>query len=357
MSKERSKKYRESLKLPENLDKLSKLKENKKNRSIEFLKKISSDPEQLADFKRRKALANARYKNAKRLNSSKVYSSKRSIRKAVKKTIKSLPDDPVKRIQVVQALSAKFLTDSEVNIATVTQENPSTSFNTDVVNCDINEKEKAVNEFYLRDDVSRTMPGMKNFKSVKNKDGVREKIQIRYMTMTLDNAYCDYKAEHPEDFVSRTKFFTLRPEFVVSAAKTPHDVCSCRYHQDMDLLFKSLSRYLTEIEIANLKELVINLVCSVDNYDCMSGKCCNCENFEAKLKSFVCDESLSTIVTYQQWVTTMTARRESFTATLGELLKIFIEKFSAYKLHSYITNAQQKSFQIKKATLNVRGCS
>ena len=58
------------------------------------------------------------------------------------------------------------------------------------------EIEKLVKTFYGRDDISRMMPGMKDFVSVKNDDGTRSHVQKRLLLRNINELYAQFTAEH-----------------------------------------------------------------------------------------------------------------------------------------------------------------
>ncbi|KAJ8684788.1 hypothetical protein QAD02_020581 [Eretmocerus hayati] len=51
---------------------------------------------------------------------------------------------------------------------------------------------ESVGDFYNRDDVSRLMPGMSDYVSVKTKDGKREHVQKRLLLRNLNELYAQY---------------------------------------------------------------------------------------------------------------------------------------------------------------------
>lgn len=160
------------------------------------------------------------------------------------------------------------------------------------------------------------------------------------MKMTCDAAFEKYKAENSDNAVGRSLFFTLRPPNVLVAAKTPHNVCSCRYHQDFSLIFDSLKRFLFDKSINSTKKLTAALVCSTHGYNCMASICKKCSNFSKKLTDLVDESDLPHYVKFFQWDTKELPKRIEVSCTLKELLKEIEMKFEAYKLHSYIANAQ-----------------
>ncbi|XP_067648016.1 uncharacterized protein [Eurosta solidaginis] len=70
---------------------------------------------------------------------------------------------------------------------------------------------KAVEEFYLCDDVSRIIPGMHDSKSVK-KDGVRCHEQKRLLMDSIRNLHSIFREKFPNMPISLSKFKQLRPQ-------------------------------------------------------------------------------------------------------------------------------------------------
>lgn len=98
------------------------------------------------------------------------------------------------------------------------------------------ETEDLVRKFYLREDVSRVMPGKKDFISVKLNDGKRSHIQKQLLLCNIDELYQKFKNEYPDIKVGLTKFFTFRPKQCILAGDPgTHLVCVCTYHQNVKL--------------------------------------------------------------------------------------------------------------------------
>jgi hypothetical protein len=88
-----------------------------------------------------------------------------------------------------------------------------------------------VRQFFLSDEVSCGTPGKSQFISMRTESGKKEDIQLRYMAMTLSEAYNLFKEEHGK-LVSTGFFCELRPKYVKLVGDTPHNVCACRLHED-----------------------------------------------------------------------------------------------------------------------------
>ena len=108
------------------------------------------------------------------------------------------------------------------------------------------EIETLVRTFYERDDISRMMPGMKDFVSVKNDDGTRSHVQKRLLLCSINKLYAQFTAEHEGLKISILKFTKLRPRHCVLAGSSgSHNVCVCMHQENTKLI-------LNEIDIQHL---------------------------------------------------------------------------------------------------------
>ena len=96
---------------------------------------------------------------------------------------------------------------------------------------------KLVQAFYYHDDISRVMPGKKDFVSARNENGEKEHCQKRLVLCNLREAYKQFKTQHPDVKVGFSKFAELRPkECVLAGATGTHSVCVCVIHQNVKLM-------------------------------------------------------------------------------------------------------------------------
>ena len=79
---------------------------------------------------------------------------------------------------------------------------------------------KLVKAFYYHDDISRVMPGEKDFLSVRNAEGEKEHKQKRLVLCNLKEAYHQFEQQHPGIKVRFSKFAELRPKECVLAGAT-----------------------------------------------------------------------------------------------------------------------------------------
>lgn len=341
-------KYCESLKLPVNSEKLENYKRKRRERDLNYRKrKVESTKSEKFKRKRSQQANDCRKRKALNLKS-KGYSSTEGLRKATKKIEKELPEDFKKRVQIVQKLSEKYKICDQIE--TESEEEDSDE-NFEPV---MKKTHKEVMEFYSRNTISHQMPGMKNFKSVKVEGRGRERKQVSYMLNNTTETYDMYKSEFGDEALAKSTFKKLRPPFILPAGKTPHDFCVCKYHQDADLMFKTLSKFIETDIIEEIKDLVIKLTCCSSNFECMSGRCEECKNFSFLLQSIFKNEDMSVKITFEQWDCTGIPQRVTKVSTLGGLIEKFNENFPQYKLHSYIASSQHEALKVLKDNLEVR---
>lgn len=102
-----------------------------------------------------------------------------------------------------------------------------------------------VQKFYLSDENSRELPGIKDFVLVKKGDGKKEKIQKRLVYCNLRELYRLFKSEFPKHKTSFSKFAEYRPqECVLAGASGTHTVCVCIIHQNVKLMIEGKTTYI-----------------------------------------------------------------------------------------------------------------
>ena len=93
--------------------------------------------------------------------------------------------------------------------------------------------EMAVLNFYTSDEISRETSYKKQ---VIRPPPSRVPVPLRFLHMTIGEAFEQFKLKHPNMKISRSKFFSLRPSWV--REQTAHECCLCMYHENADLLLK-----------------------------------------------------------------------------------------------------------------------
>lgn len=110
-----------------------------------------------------------------------------------------------------------------------------------------------VNDFYLRDEISSPLAGIKDFISVKTDSGKRVKLQKRILRFNLKEIYHLFKEDYPDIKIGFTSFSLLRPKHCILAGSSgSHNVCVCSIHQNYKLML--IGKYLKIIYYNTIRE-------------------------------------------------------------------------------------------------------
>lgn len=88
----------------------------------------------------------------------------------------------------------------------------------------LEEQIKEVQDFYLRDDISRMFPGKKDYYSVKNPDGKREHKQKRQLLYKIGEVHKLFKKESSLK-IEKSKFAELRSPQVIPLSQIDQEIC------------------------------------------------------------------------------------------------------------------------------------
>ena len=203
--------------------------------------------------------------------------------------------------------------------------------------------------FYQSDEISRHMPGMKDFVSVKQ-EGKRVHTQKRLILSNLKEVYHAFKDAYPDKKIGFSRFAELRPQHcVLAGASGTHTVCVCTTHQNMKLMF--LGPRLSEIDTPEginyptYHHCLASILCNPPLPICYFGECTSCPGI-SKLRddlTTLLDENVIDNITYKQWVSVDRSTLETYTKPVDEFVEKFCEKLELLRPHSFIA-AQQASY-------------
>lgn len=217
---------------------------------------------------------------------------------------------------------------------------------------------QAVQLFYREDDISRMMPGAKDFVSVRE-DGKRVHKQRRLILMNLNELHALFKQRFPDFSVGLSKFCELRPkECVTVGARGTHSVCVCTIHQNVKLMLADLP---SDTKIT-FRDLIEQYVCSVLNADCMLHTCDKCPGSE-HLQNYLLElcasgkvrkdeDSSCEMVNYKQWETTDRTTLNTYTKTLSDFIEVLVQKTEKLITHDYIARHQADFLRNLKLTID-----
>ncbi len=268
-------------------------------------------------------------------NAATPYRSTQSLGKAVKRARTSLPKSPRKQRCVVSKLA------ESVGLKLL---RPSTSRTHGSTLSD--DTERLVLKFYSSD-ISWQAPGRKDRVIIRESTESGEKVkrteQVRYMLMSLKEAYSKFKDENCSTKIGLAKFCELRPTHV----KLPHQVCVCSYHENVRLLLVALKDHVTLG--TDFSEFIDLITCDSSSKECMNGECSSCQN---SINEFVPDDGAS-ILCYQQWRSVDNrAEKVDISGTAEECFLELKGQVRPFLLHTYTKRNQSASFKSLVAKCN-----
>lgn len=213
---------------------------------------------------------------------------------------------------------------------------------------------KSVVDFYLRDEISRPFPGRKDWKSIKQPNGKREKIQKRLLMATLDELFEKYQNEEKTDEhgetilkVERTKFKMLRPkQCVFPNDPAAFNVCVCMIHANTEFQVEALKvseSFKSKSKEEMIKTFTDSIVCTNPTDACHLRECNECINFKvSESLSEALDNDNVLVVNYKQWITSPRAEITEQEDELDEFLDRFDTQFEKYVTHQFKVRKQLK---------------
>ena len=167
-----------------------------------------------------------------------------------------------------------------------------------------------IKEFYRTDEISRMMPGRKDFVSIKT-DVSREKVQKRLLLHPIKDIHSLFLKKFPEIKISCSAFSKLRPKECISVNnnKSFHNVCICKIHQNMRLKFFALKSAFLKKNVSynySYHDALDKIICETPSSQCYFKSCKNCpgtDKFCDKLLELLRDHSIDNI-NYMEWIKT-----------------------------------------------------
>ncbi|KAK3924233.1 Tissue factor [Frankliniella fusca] len=214
------------------------------------------------------------------------------------------------------------------------------------------ETKQLVSSFYLRDDISRPLPGQRDYVSVRE-NWKRVHKRKRLVLSTLLRLHLKYVEEHPQNYLSSGLFCEMRPkECVLAGSSGTHVVCVCVYPKNPRLMFEGA--HLKESVLRGVSECKSLLLCQEPTVSCYLLECDKCPDELAlgeKLELYFDEEMIDT-VSYNQWITTDRGTLETITKTSDDFISEFIAQVTNLIPHDFIAREQSNFY--KKKTENLQ---
>ena len=211
---------------------------------------------------------------------------------------------------------------------------------------------KLILAFYESDDISRIMPGRKDFVSIRQGDQ-RVHVQKRLILGNLKEVYQEFKENHPMEKIGFSKFAELRPRHCVLAGTSgTHAVCVCTIHQNVKLMMiggkiAELSAY-DDVQLNNYNHCLAKIICNPPQPDCYFQSCNSCPGISGLKEHLhtLMDDNMIDTVQYKRWVSTDRSTLETITKPADEFVESFCEQLKTLLTHSFIAK-QQSAFHLE----------
>ncbi|CAF1514376.1 unnamed protein product, partial [Didymodactylos carnosus] len=279
----------------------------------------------------------ANYRNRKTKNIASippVYKSKQTFSKALKKVITALPKDISKQREIIKRVSETLgLT-------------PKTTHKRTAPTLTVKTKQDVI-QLYQRDDISWQAPGKRDTIVVRQ-NGTKITIQKRHLLYDIREVHQMFIADNPGTSISRSTFANLRPEHVLYKSTLAHRVCVCIYHENVNLIIRSLSRNINGSFCQDLSTLTSSLVCDETDERCMSSICHKCrDNFDTNIRKNIVNKNV--LVQWLEW-TNQKGRvtKNEKQDTVENLVEHLSKKIEVYLSHVWTKRQQSTYFERSK---------
>lgn len=336
---EKQRRYRERLKTKgktEEVREKDRLRKQNKRKSLSLtgLKKLRKAER---DSKRRHRASLQQKQSPASSSPLQSYITAQSLGKAVKRAANSLPQSPRKRSKVIRTLAKKFSLSAAVEPNT-----RCTKISDDARN--------AVIAYFCRDDISWQSPNRKDTAIVRS-NGTKEYIQKRFLVMTMKEAYSLFLQDNPNHPIGLSTFCSLRPEYVCLSRDFPHNVCICKYHENVRLLLDCIAKTVSGDIPTHFRDFIDTVVCDQDHEECMFRKCLQCcSKFE---DTYCFPEKADVEVEWIQWASVEGRATKMLKCdTLQTCISELQEQLPAFLIHTFIKRKQSAHFEAEKAKAN-----
>lgn len=210
-----------------------------------------------------------------------------------------------------------------------------------------------VQAFYLDDENSRILAGKKDFVSVKQPTGQRERIQKRLVLCNLKELYRHFCDKYPDMKIGFSRFATLRPPFCVLAGQSgTHTVCVCTLHHNVKLKLDAcrIGQLTSDciIPLNDYKDCLKFIVCKDPTIGCFSNKCKECPGTEqlAEMLKIKFDDAMIDTIKFSRWISVDRSTLETLEMSADDFVDTLCCELKTLLLHDFIAK-QQTSYHRK----------
>ena len=211
-----------------------------------------------------------------------------------------------------------------------------------------------VQEFYKREDISRTRPQKRNA----TKQGPGYLLQH-----LIQAAHIKYKKMYPTEMISYATFARLRPRNVRLLLPKYREYCVCVYCVNVRYQVMTLCKFQTMNKLKHEEDLYDATLCEklsnmrFNNIECVEGKCKRCEDRAGQLHKFDSNTKAENAV-WCTWQRVMRRELQARSGTIGELLDELLSdllepvKGVSFFQHLFTVKWQQRDIMI--VSLNIK---
>lgn len=222
--------------------------------------------------------------------------------------------------------------------------------------------ENNIVSFYQSDDNTQSMPGKKDFVSVKVNNR-RIHVQKRLLLNNLNELFKSFKEMYPTVKCSFSKFASLRPKnCILAGASRTHSVCVCPIHENVKLMIDgtNLKSITAESQrpIKNYSDCLERMICETKTNDCYLGECDKCPGVTNIIDQLESDfeEKFIEQLEYKQWVTINRTSLKTLISTVEEFLQSLSSGLKKLLPHSFLVGKQKEFLNDKKNNLLQNEC-
>lgn len=213
--------------------------------------------------------------------------------------------------------------------------------------------------FYLRDDISRPFPGLKDTISIKPPNGVRQNYQKRLLLAPLDTLHKQYldSCKNDQEKVSFTSFWKLRPkQCVYTNDSSAMNVCVCMIHENMKFMVDGLIKtdcfndLNTDVSLNTF--LTNKVVCNDSTEACYLRSCEECSS--TNMIDFVAerlDDRNIDQIKYCFWTISPRCAIITKEDSINDFLENLQSHTEKFVVHQFKVEQQTKFIRMKKDLL------
>ena len=197
--------------------------------------------------------------------------------------------------------------------------------------------------FYLRDDISYQLPGIKDTLVIKEDDASKVIYQKRTLVSNLCETYVLFKEENDQVYIIQSSFAELIPAFLIEKAASIHRNCLWLYHENICLLLKVLDKHAASKCCSPLQTFTDSLVYnSTSGEECMFSSCSLCKNvFTEKIEENITDDNVKN-ASSQRTKEHGRGEKEEFSENVDEAVLLLKSKAEYFLCHMYIKEEETK---------------